>query len=135
MKSCRSFQNLRREIDERESLSFKEKDRRSNKDSNSTSASLINQSKKPRFHLYSQNNILCLVSSRIDNEPSANADADDALDELDDEISEEESDDEAELMAELERIRKERAAEKAAQEEKEKAKQVIFNFTNFLIAY
>jgi protein CWC15 len=57
-------------------------------------------------------------------EPSANDDADDAIEDLYADSDEEESDDEEELMRELERIRKERAVEKAARDEREKAEQV-----------
>jgi len=103
--------SLRRDIEDRESISAK--DRRSKESFTNSSSSV----KKQKLDI-----------------DQTNIDADDALDELDDELSdlEQESDDEAELMAELDRIRKERASEKAAKEDRERIEQERIRQENIL---
>lgn len=69
---------------------------------------------------------------RIEPPPtSANADADDPLDDLDSD-EDDDDDDEAELMAELERIKKERAAERAKKEEEEREERERIRQENIL---
>lgn len=105
-----SIQNLRRDVEDRETETRDRRDRDFEKDEV--------PSKKSRM---------------IEVPPANDEDEDEPLNYDDeDESEEEESDDDTELMEELERIKKERAAERAAKEEREQEEQVVTNlFGNY----
>ncbi|XP_030056075.1 spliceosome-associated protein CWC15 homolog [Microcaecilia unicolor] len=109
--------DFRRELEERERVAVREKNRDRPTREHTTSSSV---SKKPR----------------LDQIPAANLDADDPLtdedDEDDDESEEESDDDSAALMAELEKIKKERAEEQARKEQEQKAEEERIRMENIL---
>nr|XP_033805855.1 spliceosome-associated protein CWC15 homolog [Geotrypetes seraphini] len=108
--------DFRRELEERERVVVREKNRDRPTREHTTSSSV---SKKPR----------------LDQIPAANLDADDPLTDEDDEEdeSEEDSDDDtAALLAELEKIKKERAEEQARKEQEQKAEEERIRMENIL---
>uniref|UniRef100_A0A7N4V1T7 Spliceosome-associated protein CWC15 homolog n=1 Tax=Sarcophilus harrisii TaxID=9305 RepID=A0A7N4V1T7_SARHA len=109
--------DFRRELEERERVAAREKNRDRPTREHTTSSSV---SKKPR----------------LDQIPAANLDADDPLTDEDDEDEdfEEESDDDdtAALLAELEKIKKERAEEQARKEQEQKAEEERIRMENIL---
>lgn len=109
--------DFRRELEERERVAVREKNRDRPAREHTTSSSV---SKKPR----------------LDQIPAANLDADDPLtdeEEEDEEDYDEESDDDtAALLAELEKIKKERAEEQARKEQEQKAEEERIRMENIL---
>ncbi|XP_009996815.1 PREDICTED: spliceosome-associated protein CWC15 homolog [Chaetura pelagica] len=96
--------DFRRELEERERVAAREKNRDRPTREHTTSSSV---SKKPR----------------LDQIPAANLDADDPLTDEDDEdedLEDSDDDDTAALLAELEKIKKERAEEQARKEQEQK---------------
>ncbi|CAH2225446.1 spliceosome-associated CWC15 homolog [Pelobates cultripes] len=106
--------DFRRELEERERVTVREK----NRDRTARSEHTSSISKKPR----------------LDQIPAANLDADDPLtDEEEDDDSDEDSDDDtAALLAELEKIKKERAEEQARKELEQKAEEERIRMENIL---
>lgn len=108
--------DFRRELEERERTTVREKNRdRTTRGGGEHTSSI---SKKPR----------------LDQIPAANLDADDPLtDEEEDDDSDEDSDDDtAALLAELEKIKKERAEEQARKELEQKAEEERIRMENIL---
>ncbi|XP_029458232.1 spliceosome-associated protein CWC15 homolog [Rhinatrema bivittatum] len=108
--------DFRRELEERERVAVREKNRDRPTREHTTSSSV---SKKPR----------------LDQIPAANLDADDPLtdeDDEDDDSDEDSDDDTAALLAELEKIKKERAEEQARKELEQKAEEERIRMENIL---
>ncbi|XP_051552454.1 protein CWC15 homolog [Myxocyprinus asiaticus] len=109
--------DFRRELEERERVTVKSRDRGAREHTTSSSSS-SSSSKRPR----------------LDQIPAANLDADDPLtDEEDDSDSGSDSDDDtAALLAELEKIKKERAEEQERKEREQKAEEERIRMENIL---
>ncbi|KFP74652.1 Protein CWC15 A [Acanthisitta chloris] len=110
--------DFRRELEERERVAAREKNRDRPTREHTTSSSV---SKKPR----------------LDQIPAANLDADDPLTDEDDEdedLEDSDDDDTAALLAELEKIKKERAEEQARKEQEQKAEEERIRMENILKA-
>ncbi|KFV57805.1 Protein CWC15 A [Tyto alba] len=108
--------DFRRELEERERVAAREKNRDRPTREHTTSSSV---SKKPR----------------LDQIPAANLDADDPLTDEDDEdedLEDSDDDDTAALLAELEKIKKERAEEQARKEQEQKAEEERIRMENIL---
>ncbi|XP_068251594.1 spliceosome-associated protein CWC15 homolog [Nyctibius grandis] len=108
--------DFRRELEERERVAAREKNRDRPNREHTTSSSV---SKKPR----------------LDQIPAANLDADDPLTDEDDEdedLEDSDDDDTAALLAELEKIKKERAEEQARKEQEQKAEEERIRMENIL---
>ncbi|NXL64629.1 CW15A protein, partial [Chordeiles acutipennis] len=108
--------DFRRELEERERVAAREKNRDRPGREHTTSSSV---SKKPR----------------LDQIPAANLDADDPLTDEDDEdedLEDSDDDDTAALLAELDKIKKERAEEQARKEQEQKAEEERIRMENIL---
>ncbi|XP_056670784.1 spliceosome-associated protein CWC15 homolog [Monodelphis domestica] len=105
--------NFRLELEERERVASREKNRDHPTREHITSSYV---SKKPR----------------LDQIPDANLDADEPLTDEDEDFEEESDDDTAALLAELEKIKKERAEEQARKEEEQKAEEERIRLENIL---
>ncbi|NXX89437.1 CWC15 protein, partial [Centropus bengalensis] len=108
--------DFRRELEERERVAAREKNRDRPTREHTTSSSV---SKKPR----------------LDQIPAASLDADDPLTDEDDEdedLEDSDDDDTAALLAELEKIKKERAEEQARKEQEQKAEEERIRMENIL---
>ncbi|KAE8627689.1 hypothetical protein XENTR_v10007106 [Xenopus tropicalis] len=105
--------DFRRELEERERVAVREKNR-----DRPTREHASSVSKKPR----------------LDQIPAANLDADDPLtdEDADDDSDEDSDDDTAALLAELEKIKKERAEEQARKELEQKAEEERIRMENIL---
>ncbi|KAG9282249.1 protein CWC15 homolog [Astyanax mexicanus] len=108
--------DFRRELEERERVAVKGRERGARE--HTTSSSSSSSSKRPR----------------LDQIPAANLDADDPLtDDEDDSDSDSDSDDDtAALLAELEKIKKERAEEQEKKEREQKAEEERIRMENIL---
>ncbi|NWZ90450.1 CW15A protein, partial [Nesospiza acunhae] len=110
--------DFRRELEERERVAAREKNRDRPTREHTASSSV---SKKPR----------------LDQIPAANLDADDPLTDEDDEdedLEDSDDDDTAALLAELEKIKKERAEEQARKEQEQKAEEERIRMENILLS-
>ncbi|KAM8976642.1 spliceosome-associated protein CWC15 homolog [Pelodytes ibericus] len=105
--------DFRRELEERERVTVREK----------------NRDRPPREHASSISK-----KPRLDQIPAANLDADDPLtdEEEDDDSGDDSDDDTAALLAELEKIKKERAEEQARKELEQKAEEERIRMENIL---
>uniref|UniRef100_A0A803KDH4 Protein CWC15 homolog n=1 Tax=Xenopus tropicalis TaxID=8364 RepID=A0A803KDH4_XENTR len=113
--------DFRRELEERERVAVREKNRdrpTRGRSLSSQSSHASSVSKKPR----------------LDQIPAANLDADDPLtdEDADDDSDEDSDDDTAALLAELEKIKKERAEEQARKELEQKAEEERIRMENIL---
>ncbi|XP_010895419.1 protein CWC15 homolog [Esox lucius] len=112
--------DFRRELEERERVAVREKNRERGPREHTTSSSSSSSSKRPR----------------LDQIPAANLDADDPLtdddDEEDDDSEDTDDDDTAALLAELEKIKKERAEEQERKEREQKAEEERIRMENIL---
>ncbi|XP_051949723.1 LOW QUALITY PROTEIN: protein CWC15 homolog [Xyrauchen texanus] len=108
--------DFRRELEERERVAVKSRDRGARE--HTTSSSSSSSSKRPR----------------LDQIPAANLDADDPLtdDEDDSDSGSDSDDDTAALLAELEKIKKERAEEQERKEREQKAEEERIRMENIL---
>ncbi|XP_051530822.1 protein CWC15 homolog [Myxocyprinus asiaticus] len=109
--------DFRRELEERERVAVKSRDRGAREHTTSSSSS-SSSSKRPR----------------LDQIPAANLDADDPLtdDEDDSDSGSDSDDDTAALLAELEKIKKERAEEQERKEREQKAEEERIRMENIL---
>uniref|UniRef100_A0A672PE94 Protein CWC15 homolog n=1 Tax=Sinocyclocheilus grahami TaxID=75366 RepID=A0A672PE94_SINGR len=110
--------DFRRELEERERVAVKSRDRGAREHTTSSSTSSSSSSKRPR----------------LDQIPAANLDADDPLtdDEDDSDSGSDSDDDTAALLAELEKIKKERAEELEKKEREQKAEEERIRMENIL---
>ncbi|XP_035382643.1 protein CWC15 homolog [Electrophorus electricus] len=110
--------DFRRELEERERVAAKTRERGAREHTTSSSSSSSSSSKRPR----------------LDQIPAANLDADDPLtDDEDDSDSDSDSDDDtAALLAELDKIKKERAEEQERKEREQKAEEERIRMENIL---
>ncbi|KAL1274024.1 hypothetical protein QQF64_026838 [Cirrhinus molitorella] len=111
--------DFRRELEERERVAVKSRDRGAREHTTSSSSSSSSSSSK---------------RPRLDQIPAANLDADDPLtdDEEDSDSGSDSDDDTAALLAELEKIKKERAEEQERKEREQKAEEERIRMENIL---